>query len=87
MWDADVSEMSHNVVLEDELQQYVGVELNWFHFVPKDLNELNTLLSKATQREEVLTWEEMIQDMGGERWTRMCMGMIYPRLCVYKSIT
>ena len=49
MGDADVSEMFHNCVLEDELQLYVGVEFNQFHFDPNDLKELETLLSTTTQ--------------------------------------
>ena len=49
MGDADVSEMFHDFVLEDELQLYVGVEFNQFHFDPNDLKELETLLSTTTQ--------------------------------------
>ena len=50
MRDADVGKMFHNFVLEDELQPYIGVEFNQFHFDPKDLKGLEILLSKATQR-------------------------------------
>ena len=33
------------------------------------------MLSSSSKYEEILTWHEMIQKAGGERWTRMCMRM------------
>ena len=36
--DADVGEMFHNFVLEEELQPYVGVDFEQFNFNPKELN-------------------------------------------------
>ena len=40
------------------------------------------MLTKLVQHEELATWHEMIQCAGGERWTRMCMGMRHsPYIC------
>ena len=75
MGDADVGEMFHNFMLEESLQPYVGVDFKQFNFDPLELKGLTSLLSSTTQQEEILTWHEMILNAGGERWTRMCMGM------------
>ncbi len=75
MGDADVGEMFHNFMLEEDLQPYVGVDFEQFDFDPSELKGLSSLLSKTEKQEEILTWTEMINNAGGERWTRMCMGM------------
>ena len=75
MGDADVGEMFHNFMLEEDLQPYVGVDFEQFGFNPKELKGVTSMLTKQVQHEELATWHEMIQCAGGERWTRMCMGM------------
>ena len=75
MGDADVGEMYHNFILEEELQPYVGVDLEQFQFDLTELKGLKGLLSKTRVDQEIMTWNEMLQGAGGERWTRMCMGM------------
>ena len=75
MRDADVGERFHNFMLKEDLQPYMGVDFEQLDFEPSELKGLTRLLMKAEEREEVLTWADMINNTGGERWTRMCMGM------------
>ena len=64
MGDADMGEMFHNFVLEEHLQEYMGVDFTQFEFDPLELKGMASLLTRSVEHEESLTWHEMIQNKG-----------------------